>query len=238
MILISNIYSRSDKESFERGVLSDQNYEHCQKRSIISLKMCFLGSVYETTANIISAFQPYLKYKHGVHNTYFIETVLMFVVIPFLYLLNNEDTKEIIYNENWVQGMRHVIGIYIARSEENRKSIRRNNVRPTNPRHIRPLSTNNHETLPLENLSSRNIGSLSPKQRFPLLRRNSLPNFNNHLRYNNKIHSHVIKRRHSRECNFSKRTKLSSKNMISQIELHNVHYVLQRSDSLDTLHID
>ena len=37
----------------------------------------------------------------------------MFVVIPFIHLLNDEDTKGIIANENWYQGLRHMLGIYI-----------------------------------------------------------------------------------------------------------------------------
>ena len=54
---------------------------------------------------------PYL-HKHALHNVHFIDASVMFLVIPFLHLMNDEDTKAIICEENWYQGIRHMLGIY------------------------------------------------------------------------------------------------------------------------------
>ena len=74
--------------------------------------MCFLGILYEIASNIIGGFSPYLKHKYNIHNMYLTDAILKFVFIPFLYLLNDEQTKEIIYEENWYQGIRFVAGVY------------------------------------------------------------------------------------------------------------------------------
>ena len=41
------------------------------------------------------------------------DAIVMFVVIPFFHLMNDEDTKTIILNEGWYQAIRHMFGIYI-----------------------------------------------------------------------------------------------------------------------------
>ena len=37
----------------------------------------------------------------------------MDVIIPIVYLMNDEETKGIIAEEGWYQGIRHMMGIYI-----------------------------------------------------------------------------------------------------------------------------
>ena len=37
----------------------------------------------------------------------------MNVIIPIVYLMNDEETKGIIAEEGWYQGIRHMMGIYI-----------------------------------------------------------------------------------------------------------------------------
>ena len=48
----------------------------------------------------------------GISNLHYIDAIVMFVVIPFAHLLNDEETKIIILQENWYQGLRHTIGVY------------------------------------------------------------------------------------------------------------------------------
>ena len=36
----------------------------------------------------------------------------MNMIIPFVYLMNDEETKGIISEENWIQGLRHMLGVY------------------------------------------------------------------------------------------------------------------------------
>ena len=48
----------------------------------------------------------------GIPNVHLIDAIIMFLVVPFLHLMNDEDTEAIIYEESWYQGIRHMLGIY------------------------------------------------------------------------------------------------------------------------------
>ena len=81
--------------------------------------MCFLGLLLEILDNIfIVIIESILKYKYGFSNTYLCDVVLLFVVTPFLLFLNDDDTKEIIDQEGWLQGLKFMSGIYKAQSEK------------------------------------------------------------------------------------------------------------------------
>jgi hypothetical protein len=73
--------------------------------------MCFIGWLYELLS-IGSAIITPIFNKHGIHNIHVIDAIIMFVVIPFLHLMNDEETKAIIVEENWYEGIRHMLGIY------------------------------------------------------------------------------------------------------------------------------
>ena len=67
--------------------------------------------LYELISVFSSALTPLLL-KFRIPNVHFIDAIIMFLVIPFLHLMNDEDTKSIIYEESWYQGIRHMLGIY------------------------------------------------------------------------------------------------------------------------------
>ena len=67
--------------------------------------------LYESLGVISAFLTPYL-HNLGFHNLHYPDVILMFVVIPFLHLMNQEDTKTIIAEENWYQGFRHMLGIH------------------------------------------------------------------------------------------------------------------------------
>ena len=46
----------------------------------------------------------------GFHNTHFADAVVMFLVIPFSHLINDEEIKAIIAEESWYRGIRHMVG--------------------------------------------------------------------------------------------------------------------------------
>ena len=75
--------------------------------------MCFMAWIYELIATLSALLTPYLK-KHGIPNLYYPDAIIMFVVIPFVHLMNDEDTKSIILEENWYQGLRHMLGIHTS----------------------------------------------------------------------------------------------------------------------------
>jgi hypothetical protein len=104
-------FLRSNDASYSRGVLSETSYLRGKKRSLISLQMCFLGWLYELFSIFSLIITPFLL-KHGIPNLHFIDAIIMFLVIPLFHLMNDEDTKEIIFEENWYQGIRHMLGIY------------------------------------------------------------------------------------------------------------------------------
>ena len=40
------------------------------------------------------------------------DCICMFTIIPLVHLLNNEETKGVIANEGWYQGLRHMLGVH------------------------------------------------------------------------------------------------------------------------------
>ena len=69
--------------------------------------------LYELIAMLSAILTPYLR-KQGIPNLYYPDAIVMFVVIPFVHIMNDEDTKIIILEENWYQGIRHMFGIYTS----------------------------------------------------------------------------------------------------------------------------
>ena len=105
---------RSNDASFARGVLTTRSYNRGKKRSLISLQMCFMRWLYEILASLFAGLST-LLHEFGVPNVYFPDAILMFVVIPFVNLMNDEDIKGIISEESWYQGIRYMLGIYVER---------------------------------------------------------------------------------------------------------------------------
>ena len=69
-----------------------------------------MGWLYEFVGTIFFMFSPLLNHL-GIGKLYYTDVVLYFVVIPCVHLMNNEDTKIIIRNGSWYQGIRHILGI-------------------------------------------------------------------------------------------------------------------------------
>ena len=114
MAIKKSYIARSNNESYSRGILSDASYERRKKESIISLKMCIIGCSLESLA------LPFYVLFNTFHNVHFLQygpCIIMFVVEPIVYLMNDEDTKAIIVEENWYQGLKHMLGLH-RESEE------------------------------------------------------------------------------------------------------------------------
>ena len=78
--------------------------------------MCTMTIVYEFISTLFVLMTPVLKYRYGWTNTYSTDPVSLFVIIPFLQLMNDDDTKEIIFDENWLQAIKYILGMYIPSS--------------------------------------------------------------------------------------------------------------------------
>ena len=100
---------RDAADSFSKGVLTQQGYDYGKSRAMVSLKICFFGWVYELFGNIMTAVSPSLL-SLGLQHQYYIDAILMFLGIPFLHLMNDENTKGVIVERNWYQGFRHMAG--------------------------------------------------------------------------------------------------------------------------------
>ena len=74
-----------------------------------------MGCIYEilaVVATLLCAVLGSQIQEFNIPNIHFPDAILMFVVIPFIHLLNDEDTKTIIFEQGWIQGIKYVLGIY------------------------------------------------------------------------------------------------------------------------------
>ena len=85
---------------------------------MVSLQLCFMGWAIELIGALVVVITPML-YDHGFLNVYYINVILFFLLIPFLHLMNNEDTKGIISESSWYQGLRHLMGCHRVSSQRN-----------------------------------------------------------------------------------------------------------------------
>ena len=97
------------------GAISETNFVRGERRSLISLQMCFMSWLYELLA-IVTAIMSSVLGAHiqefKIPNIHFPDVIIMFIVIPFIHLLNDEEIKGIIFEQGWIQGIKYVLGIY------------------------------------------------------------------------------------------------------------------------------
>ena len=43
--------------------------------------------------------------EHGAHNIYFIDAIVMFIMLPAMYLINDEEIKTLITEQGYTQGI-------------------------------------------------------------------------------------------------------------------------------------
>ena len=103
-------FSRSNEDSFVRGIVSEATFDNGNKRRVVSLKICSMTCVYELIGVVFSVLTPYLN-DLGVYHLYFPDAILIFVIIPFIHIMNDEDTRAIIAVEGWIQGIRYMLNI-------------------------------------------------------------------------------------------------------------------------------
>ena len=159
-----------------------------ERRSLISLQMCFMGCIYEILASLAALLSALLAsqiQEFSIPNIHFPDVILMFVVIPFIHLLNDEDTKHIIFAHGWIQGIKYVLGINkdpqlggdVANSGVAQSTRKNRNVRAFSPM-IANLTTSQRRLILRKCNSSINMvakdGILLAKEKMHLERRYSL----------------------------------------------------------------
>ena len=72
--------------------------------------------LYEITGTMTTFF-TFQLHDLGFPSVYYLDAIFMFVIIPFVHLMNDEETKGIIAERSWYEGVRHMLG------ENNQKSL-------------------------------------------------------------------------------------------------------------------
>ena len=113
------ILFRDNDESYARGVLSYASYKLGKKRSLVSLRMCIIGWLVEVFGTLCHVLFIWLN-DMGLGGMHHVEAVTMFIIIPSVYLMNDEDTKGVIIDEGWYQGLKYMLGLRDAKSTKPR----------------------------------------------------------------------------------------------------------------------
>ena len=77
------------------------------------MDICFLSWLFEFIGMVVTILSPTLV-AHGASNIYFIDAILMFVMLPAMYLINDEDIKTVITEQGWIQG---IMNTFVRRNQ-------------------------------------------------------------------------------------------------------------------------
>ena len=78
---------------------------------MVSLRVSFIGWLCELVGSVISLLTPKLLFTSGISPMYYSDTLIMFVFIPLVYFVNDEEVKGVIKERGWYQGLRYMIGM-------------------------------------------------------------------------------------------------------------------------------
>ena len=92
-----------------KGVLTEETYEHGKARTMVSLKICFLSWLYELIGTVATLLSPDL-HSLGIRYYYYVDAIIMFLVIPFCHLMNDDETKATIIEKGWYHGVKLMAG--------------------------------------------------------------------------------------------------------------------------------
>ena len=109
MYLITNYnLFRNDDEKYSLRVINKMKHDYRNTRRVISLKICFIGWFLELIGLLFIGMAPYL-YELRLSNPHYPNAIIMFIVIPFLHLMNDEDIKSAIYDNGWYNGIKQMV---------------------------------------------------------------------------------------------------------------------------------
>ena len=79
-------------------------------RRMVSLKLCIIGWLCELIGTIMIVLTP-VFITVGIRSFCCVDALIMFVLIPFIHLINDEEIKGVIADDGWHQGVRKILGI-------------------------------------------------------------------------------------------------------------------------------
>ena len=77
---------------------------------MVTLRVSFIGWLCELVGSVMSLLKPKLLFESGFSHMYYSDSLIMFVIIPLVYLVNDEEVKAVIYEKGWYKGLRHMVG--------------------------------------------------------------------------------------------------------------------------------
>ena len=81
--------------------------------------MCIISWLIEIFGTLCHVLFIWLMNHKGVAGIHYIEAMTMFIVIPFVHLMNDEDTKGVIADEGWYAGLKYMLGLQKAATKSN-----------------------------------------------------------------------------------------------------------------------
>ena len=109
-MLLKCVY-RSDLDGLHKGVYNEDSYKSLERRRTTSIGVCFLGWLIELSLTILIGI--WLLLNLGAYPYFeFFNAIVRAIVIPFVHVLNDEDTKTIMTEESWHQGIRQALGMF------------------------------------------------------------------------------------------------------------------------------
>ena len=136
-------------DSFSSGAVSEASFLRGEKRSLVSIQVCYTGWLLEYIAIASTAISILLGlFDINIPNIHFLDAVIMSIVIPFIHILNDEITKGIILEHGWIKGISYALGMYIPLKKEKQRiplnrPIKINKVKtemPQNMATVQPLT--------------------------------------------------------------------------------------------------
>ena len=73
----------------------------------------------------MTALTPTL-HRLGLSNLYYPDAIIMFVLVPFLHITNDDETKEKIAVDGWFAGLQYILGMPNLRNRKNQMHERLN----------------------------------------------------------------------------------------------------------------
>ena len=83
--------------------------------------MCVISWLIELLGGVFAVSLVAL-HNLGFHHLHYPDCIIMTLIIPLTHLMNDEETKGIVVEEGWYQGMRHMLGIYVRLQPEQRSN--------------------------------------------------------------------------------------------------------------------
>ena len=133
---------RDNLDSFSSGAVSEASFLRGEKRSLVSLQVCYTGWLLEYIAIASTAIAILLSlFDISIPNIHFLDAVITSIVIPFIHILNDEITKGIILEHGWIKGISYVLGMYVPPEKEKQRiplnrPIKNNKVKTEMPRNM------------------------------------------------------------------------------------------------------